>query len=143
MKDLFVVNRDLMALAICAQGRPDEAERLGLLAREEAGDHGDFISQWGWRRILGNVAAARGELDDAERLLRDAVGYAVQTDSSFERAYNDMDLANVLRRAGRSVDAIPLLEEAVRLCELKEDVVTAGIARERLVTVTSKGDTSA
>ena len=55
----------------------------------------------------------------------------------------NMDLADVLRRAGRSADAIPLLEEAVRLSELKEDVVTAGKASERLVALTSEGDTSA
>ena len=142
VKDLFVVNRDLMALAICAQGRPDEAERLGILGREGSAEHPeDVISQWGWRHILGNVANARGELGEAERLLREAVGFGDRTDAYLERSFTNMDLAEVMYGAHRTDEAIPLFEEAVRLSELHEDVVTADRARERLSALTSGGDT--
>jgi class 3 adenylate cyclase/tetratricopeptide (TPR) repeat protein len=137
VKDIYIVNRDQMALAICAQGRPDEAEPLGVLTRDEVADHPeDVLAQWNWRRILGNVAAARGKLEEAERLLQEAVGIGEQTDAYFDRSCTNMDLADVLRRAGRSVEAIPLVEEAIRLSELHEDIATAAKARERFAALT-------
>ena len=136
LKDLLAVNRDLLALAVCAQGRPDEAERLGVLGRDESADYpGNVLAQWGWRHVLGNVAAVRGELVEAERLLREAVGIGEQTDAYFDRSTTNMDLADVLRRAGRPIEAVPFFEEAVRLSELHEDVVSAAKARERLASL--------
>jgi hypothetical protein len=45
-------------------------------------------------------------------------------------------LARVFRLAVRPVEAVPLVEEAVRLSDLREGVVTTAKARQRLAALT-------
>jgi len=47
-----------------------------------------------------------------------------------------MDLTEVLELAGRRRDAVPALEDAIRLYESKGDVVSAGRARAWLAELT-------
>ena len=133
VEDLLSVSRDLVGEVLYMQGRYDEAEVYGVTGRDSVGDHQEDVgSQWGWRRILGNVAAGRGDLVEAERLLREAFELGETTDALFDRAYTNLELAAVLQRTGQVREAHELLEAAARMSEAHEDVVTARKARERL-----------
>jgi tetratricopeptide (TPR) repeat protein len=78
------------------------------------------------------VLARRGELEEAERLGREAVDIAERTDGLDWRADALVDLAEVLRLAGRPVDAAGSLEEALRLYEAKGVVPSAQRTRALL-----------
>jgi tetratricopeptide (TPR) repeat protein len=78
------------------------------------------------------VLAAQGDVEQAERLAREAVALAARTDYLEEHADALMTLAEVLRRAGWAAEATPALEEALRLYERKDNTVLAARAREAL-----------
>jgi class 3 adenylate cyclase/tetratricopeptide (TPR) repeat protein len=133
LDDVATVSRDMLCQALYALGRYDEAERLGIEARDVATDHPeDIFVQWGWRRALGNVAAARGDLREAERLLREAFEIGEPTDALFDRSCTNLELADVLTNAGDAKEARSVLEAALAMSEAHEDVLTAGKARARL-----------
>jgi hypothetical protein len=75
------------------------------------------------------VLVERGDFDEAELLARAAVDFAAKTDFLDARGDTLLDLAEVLRRAGRSAETPPLVEEALRLYERKQHLV--GIERAR------------
>jgi class 3 adenylate cyclase/tetratricopeptide (TPR) repeat protein len=121
----------VVADAVFAQGRPDEAEALVDRAADWAMKD-DIDPQIGWRRIKAKVLALRGELEAAERLGREAVEIAARTDYLENHALARADLAEVLERAGRADEARVELEHALRLYELKGIVVEAERMRARL-----------
>jgi len=63
-------------------------------------------------------------------LAREGVAYFAHTDYSTDRTWGLMDLAEVLRLAGRSDEAIATLREALALFEQREDAVSAAHTRE-------------
>ncbi len=63
-------------------------------------------------------------------MARDAVAYFEGTEYSIDRTSVLMDLAEVLRLAGRPDEAIATLREALGLFEQREDVVSAAHTRE-------------
>jgi tetratricopeptide (TPR) repeat protein len=75
------------------------------------------------------VVAARGDFDESLRLAREAVAIVGQTDWLNVHGDALLDLAEVLRLAGRHQEATPVVEEAVRLYERKGNVVSSGKAR--------------
>ncbi|HKX25426.1 MAG TPA: adenylate/guanylate cyclase domain-containing protein, partial [Actinomycetota bacterium] len=75
---LSTVAADL-AEVMYRQGRLDEAERYTALS-EEASDPNDLAAQIGWRAVRGKIEARRGDLKKGERLARDAVSLAEDTD---------------------------------------------------------------
>ena len=89
----------------------------------------DADAQVHWRRVRAKVLARRGELDEAERLGREAVAIASATDVLELRAQALADLGEVLRLAGRPQESRAALEEAIRLYEEKGNVVGAGRLR--------------
>lgn len=129
-----------LAEALYLQGRLDEAERFAGLARETAAPD-DVTSQVDWRRVRAKVLARRGETEGAESLAREAVELAAGTDYIVQHGDALMDLAEVLRLAGRSADAIPAVRQAIELYERKENAVSAGKARVVMAEL-SKGPAS-
>ena len=120
-----------LAKAVYLQGRYDEAEHLTKTSEQLAGT-GDIASQIEWRSVRAKLVARRGELEHAERLAREALRLAEQTDDLGSQATVLVDLAEVLRSAGRTEDTIALLDRARELFEQKGNVVAARAAGEIL-----------
>ena len=105
-----------LAQALCAQGRYDEAERFTEIS-EEAGASDDVLTQVGWRQVRAKVLARRGDFERAEPLVREAVERSDETDSLNARGDARMDLAEVLRLAGRPQEAADAVGPALSLYE--------------------------
>ncbi len=121
----------LLAHALCAQGRYDEAERFIEVAAE-AGAADDRATQTLWRSARAKVTAAQGDFEAAERLVREAVEIVESTDWLNIRGDALVDLADVLRLAGRRAQARAALEEAIHLFDQKGNVVAGQRARVTL-----------
>jgi class 3 adenylate cyclase/tetratricopeptide (TPR) repeat protein len=121
----------LLARAVYAQGRDEEAEQLTREC-EQAARPNDVFSNILWRATRAQVLARRRDLGAAEALAREAVVFAA--DSDFLDAHGDAlrDLAEVHRLAGRANDARAALEQALHFYEQKGNVVSAGKARALL-----------
>jgi tetratricopeptide (TPR) repeat protein len=121
----------LLARAVEAQGRHDEAYAL-TEASERAGAADDLSTQMTWRSVRARILAARGGVDEAARLAREAVEIGSQTDWLNYRADGLVDLAFVLERAGRRDDARRSLAAALELYERKGNLAAAAKTRTRL-----------
>src|SRR3989442_13300161 len=104
----------LLAQAVYLQGRHEEAEELSRVGQGVASED-DIEAQTLWRRARATVLTQSGQFDEAERLAREAIALIVDTDGLDLQANTLMDLAEVLRLAGRPDEAVPLLREALRL----------------------------
>jgi DNA-binding SARP family transcriptional activator len=117
-----------MPRALYEQGRYDDAFAL-LGAIDEAPAPTD--REWQIKRtgVPACLLARRGQLEEAERLARE--GVAVAADSEFVNLHGDvlLDLAEVLHLAGRVEDAGATAVEAVGLYDRKGNVVSAARAR--------------
>jgi class 3 adenylate cyclase/tetratricopeptide (TPR) repeat protein len=102
----------------------EEAERLAL--------NGDMDAEVGWRRVKSKILAHQGHLAEGVRLATEAVDLARRTDYLDMRGVACLDLGEVLRRAGRDGDAIPVLQEAIEMFDLKGNVVMAAQTRAQL-----------
>jgi ATP/maltotriose-dependent transcriptional regulator MalT len=98
--------------ALLAQGRDDEGLRLMEFTERRVVPE-DVDGQVGWRRVKAKVLARRGDLEEAERLARDATAIAGRTDYLDLRAQAVADLAEVLRLLGRRKESASALEEAI------------------------------
>ncbi len=114
----------LLAHAICAQGRYDEADMFCSLA-EEVGADDDITTQVLWRSSRAKVLGGRGELDEAVRLARAAVAMAEETDDVNMRADALVDFADVVALAGDTVARDDGLRRAHDLYVAKGNVVSA------------------
>src|SRR6185436_15872978 len=83
---LLDVTRDMVAVAVCAQGRFDEAEALARQTEEADLLIDDVVVQIPWRRVRAVVLSARGEHAEAVRLAREAVGLFEGTDALGDHA---------------------------------------------------------
>lgn len=112
--------------SVYEQGRYDDAFAL-LKAVDEHPAPSD--REWQVKRagVPARLLARRGRFEEAERLARE--GVALAADSEFVVLHADvlLDLAEVLRLAGRSEEAEATAVEAVSLYERKGNV--AGIAK--------------
>jgi class 3 adenylate cyclase/tetratricopeptide (TPR) repeat protein len=120
----------LLARALSAQGRDEEAERY-TVASEEAAWPNDVSSQVLWRAERARVLAGRGDLESADALVVEADRLAAQTDALNMRADVKVDLAELHQRAGRP-EATAALEEALALYERKGNLVAAQRAQSLL-----------
>ena len=121
----------LVGRALVDQGRFDEASRFAQIGKEDS-ETGDASHESEWRAVEARVLAARGELETAETLARDAVGLAAGTDYLEFHAHACLALADVLAKANRYDEAASELHEAIRLYEQKESVLAAERVRVRL-----------
>jgi class 3 adenylate cyclase/tetratricopeptide (TPR) repeat protein len=120
-----------LAEAVYAQGRYDEAERYSRIS-EEAADPGDLESQMRWRAARAMALARGGQVEDAERLARDAVTLAEGTDFTDTHADMLRSLAEVLRLAGRREEAMSAEQRALAFYEAKGNVMQAEQTRALL-----------
>jgi DNA-binding SARP family transcriptional activator len=137
-KALLATTAAMLAQAVYAQGRRDEAEALCRVS-EEAAAANDLAAQVTWRGVCAKLRAEQGLTEDAEALAREAVRLADPTDFLSIRADALLDLAAVLRRGGQSSDADESIRSALELYELKGDVVSADRARSQLAAGASSG----
>jgi class 3 adenylate cyclase/tetratricopeptide (TPR) repeat protein len=121
----------LLGLALCALGRFDEAEPLAARARE-LGDPADILTQTLWRHTEAVLQSHGGEFAEAERLAREALGFAETTDGLRLQGDSFAVLAEVLDAAGRREEAITALQEALDRFERKGIVPRVRRVRERL-----------
>jgi class 3 adenylate cyclase/tetratricopeptide (TPR) repeat protein len=117
-----------LARILYAQGRPDEADRMSCQAQQLA-DADDIASQTLWRTVQAKVLALKGNCDAALILLGEAVDLLKATDAVLVQAETLVDLAEVLRRAGRREDADEAMENAIALFEAKGNLVAAEALR--------------
>jgi class 3 adenylate cyclase len=82
--------------------------------------------------VRGRVLARRGDCDAATEAIQAAVALAEPTEYITLREYAAMSRAEVERLAGRPEEERAALAEALRLAELKGDLVTAARARDGL-----------
>jgi tetratricopeptide (TPR) repeat protein len=120
-----------LAGALCELGRYEEAEQFAAVCAEAAGED-DRISQILWRTSRAKVLARSGEFEAAHALAHDAVGLAEATDALESHADALLALAEVLRVAGRSEDAAPVVRQALHLYEQKGVLPAAERARTLL-----------
>jgi ATP/maltotriose-dependent transcriptional regulator MalT len=121
----------LLARALYAQGRYEDADRLSRES-EEAARPNDVYASMLWRATRAQVLARKGELGAAEALAREVVAFAAESD--FLDAHGDtlMALAEVLGLAARPREAATALEQAIQLYEQKGNVASAARARSEL-----------
>jgi class 3 adenylate cyclase/tetratricopeptide (TPR) repeat protein len=121
----------ILAEALYAQGRYDEAEEFIQVSAETAGSD-DAYSQGLLRSVRAKIHARRGEAEDAERSGREAVAIAETTDFLFLHAFALASLGEALQLVGRPEAGEPVLADALRVCEQKGYVVGARRAHELL-----------
>jgi DNA-binding SARP family transcriptional activator len=119
-----------LAQAMYTQGQYEAAEKFALEASEVVRPI-DVHAQALWRTVRAKVLARRGA-PEAEELAREAIAFVEASDFLTVHAEALMDLAEVLRLAGRLEDAARSLEESVRLYEQKGSVLGAARARALL-----------
>jgi tetratricopeptide (TPR) repeat protein len=113
-----------LADALIVQGRDEEA--LGLIELAERSSMSDDAdAEIKWRRVRAKLLARRGDVEEAERLAREATTLAAGTDLLDGRARAVADLAEVLRLAGRTAESAAAFQEAIRLYEEKGNVAAA------------------
>jgi tetratricopeptide (TPR) repeat protein len=129
----------LLAGALSAQGRHDEALRLATTAAQAAAPD-DRSGQIHWRVARARALAGLGRLDEANPLAREAVRLAETTD--FLDVHGDAltTLADVLRAHSRGREADELLRAALELYERKGNVVC--VARSRAALESREGNAS-
>ncbi len=124
----------LLAHAIVAQGRLDEAATFCELAAE-TGAEDDITTQVLWRSARAKVLAARGELEPAEKLAREAVAIAGETDDVNMHADALMDLAQGLSASGQTAERREALGRAHELYTAKGNLVSAERAAHELASL--------
>jgi tetratricopeptide (TPR) repeat protein len=107
-----------LAQVVYCQGRYEEAEQLALKAGE-AGGADDVETQRLSLGVRAKVLARRGETAQGERLGRLAIELLEPTDALTGKAETELDLAEVLKLAGRANEASAAAREAVRLYAAK------------------------
>jgi hypothetical protein len=75
--------------------------------------------------VRAKLLARRGDVEEAERLAREATERAARTDLLDDRAQALADLAEVLRLGGRPEESATVLEEAIHFHEQKGNVAAA------------------
>jgi class 3 adenylate cyclase/tetratricopeptide (TPR) repeat protein len=121
----------LLAEAVYAQGRYDEAQALAERSRDMAGSE-DVASQVLWRQVTAAVLARRGQRQDAETLMREALDLSATTDSLPLQGQARLRVAEVLALSGRWGEATQAIGDAVRVFERKGDIQAARTSVEQL-----------
>jgi class 3 adenylate cyclase/predicted ATPase len=121
----------LLARAVEAQGRDEEAYELTEVAEQTAASD-DVSTQIVWRGVRARLIVKGGATREAQRLAREAVALAEQTDWLNHHGDALVDLAAVLQVAGRVEGEIEALEAALDLYDRKHNLVAADRVGARL-----------
>jgi tetratricopeptide (TPR) repeat protein len=108
----------LLALALCAQGRYDEAEPFAHESRE-LGAADDMTTQVAWRAARAEILAARGDADAAIALGREGVALIDSTDMTTDRTTAHVGLGCASATLGRRDEARASFERAAELLSEK------------------------
>jgi class 3 adenylate cyclase/tetratricopeptide (TPR) repeat protein len=123
----------LLVEALFDQGRDEEALQLTERWRpEHLTVPEDVDAQVGWRRVRAKLLARRGDVEEAERLAREAMAHAASTDYLDLRAQTSADLAVVLHLAGQAQASAAACKDAIRLYGQKGNIAAAGKLRSLL-----------
>ncbi len=120
----------LLARAVSAQGRLDEASALTVRAEELAGTD-DVETQAEWRAVRASILVRRGRLDEAATLAQAALQLLLPSDSAVMKVEALMELGEVFAHIDDE-QASWAVREALQFAERKGDVVAAAKARELL-----------
>jgi tetratricopeptide (TPR) repeat protein len=123
------ITRDMLALALCAQERFEEADALASETERKVFALGDITAQNVWRRVHARALSARSEHGEAVRVAREAEALFDGTDALIDHGECLLDLAEVLRAAGKRDEAADAAQDALALYEQKENIVEAGRAK--------------
>jgi class 3 adenylate cyclase/tetratricopeptide (TPR) repeat protein len=104
----------LLALALCAEGRYEEAEPFATES-EEIGADDDRTTQAAWRAARAQILAARGEADAAIAVGREAVALVDSTDMTSDRTTAHVGLGLTFTTLGRHDEAREAFEQAKQL----------------------------
>jgi tetratricopeptide (TPR) repeat protein len=136
VKDLLATTAAMLAQAIYAQDRPEDAAHFCQVSREAAAPE-DLVSQVDGTGAYAKVLARRGRSAEAEKLAREAVELAAGTDFLRLRGDAFRDLAEVLELSGQAPEAGAALSAALELYGRKGDLVSPKRAQARLDQVRS------
>jgi tetratricopeptide (TPR) repeat protein len=114
--------------ALYRLGRDDEAWRQTEIAEGIAAAD-DVLTHLMLRDVRAKILARRGDLDEAERLSREALALANTTDSLSFIADMHVTLAEVLAAAGRLDEAAAEVDRAGEIYARKGHLVGVGQAR--------------
>jgi tetratricopeptide (TPR) repeat protein len=117
--------------ALYELGRLDEAETAALQSRGAATSD-DANAQAGWRVALAKVLARKGEHEEAERLVEEAIAFTGRTDELNNQGDLYIDAALVHRLAGRVDQAETALRAALARFEEKGNAVMGARTRALL-----------
>jgi tetratricopeptide (TPR) repeat protein len=135
---LLATTTAMLAQAVFAQGRHDEARALCRRTAETAADD-DIVTQMLWRAVEGRLLAAEGRCEEAVTVARRAVALVAETDLLSHRGDAMLDLAEVLRACSAEVESVEAVERALALYEQKGNAVGAARARALLSRLTREG----
>jgi class 3 adenylate cyclase/tetratricopeptide (TPR) repeat protein len=124
----------LLAHALVAQGRRDEADGFTKVSEETAAED-DLSSQVLWRSARALLLVRRGAVEEARDLIERAVLIADSTDDINMRADTLLDLSEVCRVAGRVGDAAAAGRHALDLYQRKGNRVSSAAAEAKLATL--------
>jgi ATP/maltotriose-dependent transcriptional regulator MalT len=125
---LLATTAAMLARAVHDQDRHAEAAELCRTSERIAAPE-DVAAQAQWRGVLARIRAREGAPDVAEALAREAVRLVEPTDMLVVRGDALLDLAEVLRLAGRGGDAEAAARRGLELYERKGNLVSASRAR--------------
>jgi tetratricopeptide (TPR) repeat protein len=138
-RELLSTTAAILAQAVYAQGRCDEADELcGLSERIAASE--DVVTQIMWRGMRARLAAREGDAARAETFGREAVRLAESTDLLVLRGDAWLDLEDVARHTGRPADARAAAQRALEHYERKGDQPSAARARARVGPSEERGE---
>lgn len=137
-RSLYCSLAAFLAEVLYVQGRYDEAYEWTGRSEKTAGAW-DLQAQSDFRAVRAKILACRGEFAEAERLAREAVKIAAQTEELDHEGDAYFDLAEVLRLSGRTAEAADALRQAIQWWDLKGNVVSVGKARAALALLSAKG----
>jgi class 3 adenylate cyclase/tetratricopeptide (TPR) repeat protein len=118
----------LLAVALHAQGRDDEAHEFSVMSEESASPD-DLASQVFWREARARVVARRGNVEESLSLARKAVELAADTDFLGLHGGALVALAEVHRAAGSPTEASHAAERGLALYQAKGDLVSISKTR--------------
>ena len=117
--------------ALYALGRDSDAMEMTTVS-EATASVDDVTSHIAWRTVRAKVAARRGDYEEGERLAREAVARAEETDWPNLRGGAFEALSAVMAASGRSDQALAAAERALEVYEEKGNLAAAGALRRAL-----------
>jgi tetratricopeptide (TPR) repeat protein len=121
----------LLATALMAQGRADEADKYAALSRHTSQEN-DPSGQAHWRLAMAQVLARRGEIEKAVQLAKEGIEIIERTDELINQPTLLSNQADVLELAGLRAEAEVALLKAVDAAARKGSLAEERRARERL-----------